>query len=106
MFDYSIKGIKEHYKQTKPGGHWFDKDTMRFWESVIYPNVYITPCDGSLVYFVTSEAQYDPSLPHKFSVRSYDIKNAEIDTVSKHDTLELAYACAKFIAGATVPAND
>lgn len=78
-------------------GHFFDRGTMRFFNSIVYPNVR-TGKDGW--YFVTSE-QYSDTAHRLFSVRKMG-KNGTIDTIGKfqgyhcfNDALEAATKAAR-----------
>ena len=59
-------------------GHFFDRDTMRFFDSVVYPNV---RTGKEHWYFVTSE-RYNQSTPRLFTVRRMGT-NGTIDTVGE-----------------------
>ena len=63
------------------GLHFFDRDTLRFFNSRVGRSVYQGP--GG-VYFVSSE-QFEPSsgpaFPRKYSVRKFHPKDCSVDTV-------------------------
>ncbi len=56
-------------------GHWFDRKTMKFFGSKLYPTIY----GGK--YFITSEQP--PHGPRVFSIRAYDQVNDDISTVGQ-----------------------
>jgi hypothetical protein len=60
----AMSAIRAKYEELNPGGHWFDKDTMRFFKCQL-------PRTGYLIrgahYFVTRET--NPSDVTKYSVR-------------------------------------
>ena len=72
----TIKEIKQANKAI--GGHWFDKGTLRFFNSRIYPEVY-KGADG-MDYFITSE-RFDEKHPRKYTIRR--AHSGEIDTVGE-----------------------
>ena len=83
------------------GGHFFDRDTMRFFRSRVVPIVYAGP--GG-VYFVTSE-QFDDNSARKFTVRKFDPATGDVDSVGgycKFDRAE-ALSMARILAK-TLPA--
>lgn len=92
-----------HYKSISElkrlhAGHFFDRDTIRFFDSVIYPNVR-TGYDGW--YFITSE-KFDTGWPRLFTIRKID-ENGKIDTVGKfqgYQTFEDALKSASEFAKA------
>jgi hypothetical protein len=60
------------------GGHWFDRDTLRFFRSRVSSRVY-QGFGG--VYFVSSER--GPSGKRRYSVRSFDQSTASIETAGE-----------------------
>lgn len=71
------------------GFHWFDPDTMRFFQSRVAEHGYLRD-DGSLAFFVSSEKQRDSftgflrtSRPRKYSVRVINMTTGDIDTVGE-----------------------
>ncbi|HEY6021303.1 MAG TPA: hypothetical protein VIY48_15780 [Candidatus Paceibacterota bacterium] len=62
MFN-SIEDVKEAHKAA--GGHWFDKDSMKFFNSIVYPELIQHP-EGA--YFISSE-RFDSGSPRLFTVR-------------------------------------
>jgi hypothetical protein len=92
------------------GGHFFDADAMRFFNSKVHGPVY-TGTDGW--YFVTSErndgAFGSPSNPRKYTVRRMD-KEGDIsepeedghDNFQRHDTLKYAQTVARKLAERSV----
>ena len=86
----TISDIKRKNKST--GHHFFDKDTLRFFKSVIFPTVY---GDG---YFVTRET--NPSGSTRYSVRKAE-SGGGIKTIGEfhsYRTLDGARERAKFLA--------
>ena len=63
----------------KHRGHYFSKDTMRFFKSKLIQDVF--PTDSGRVYFVTSEQ--GPDGVRAFSVRCYSIVQDDISTVGE-----------------------
>lgn len=51
IIDRNVDELKKIYKERRPGGHWFDKDTMRLFETRLHKIVQI----GLVWLFVTSE---------------------------------------------------
>ena len=79
---YSISDVKRHHD-----GHWFSPETMRFFSSkvsdVVYPGV-------ENVFFVSSEQfkSYSFDCPRKFTVRKFNIKTKDINTVGEFNEIE------------------
>lgn len=59
----SIDDIKQANQEH--GYHWFDQDSMEFFDSIVYPNLVQHP-EGA--YFVSSE-KFDSRAPRLFTVR-------------------------------------
>lgn len=59
------------------GHHWFERGTMRFFNSRVGRSVYQGP--GG-VYFVSSE-RYDETHPRTFSVRKFNPRDCSVGTV-------------------------
>lgn len=104
--EYSINAIIKDYKKHNPQGHWFDADTMSYWGTRFVGGTYVTPCDGSRVYFVTEEDNFAQDA-RLFSVRVYDFTTHEVDTLSwqQDTTAQQAHQRARFNAGAKVEAS-
>ncbi len=69
------------------GGHWFDRGTMRFFNSRVGDSVYQGP--GG-VYFVSSE-QFEGSTytaPRRFSIRQFNPRDCSVDTVANFQKFE------------------
>jgi len=81
MNKVSMDDIKEKYQELNPEGHWFDEDTMRFFDCKLPENGYI---DGDDIYFITGERDtYMGRQPrHLYTVRRMD-SEGDIDSVSK-----------------------
>lgn len=62
MFN-SIEDLKQANEDA--GYHWFDKDSMEFFDSVVYPGLIQHP-EGA--YFISSE-RFDSESPRLFTVR-------------------------------------
>jgi hypothetical protein len=83
MTTISTDAIRDHYRGH---GHWFDKETLRFFRSRIGELAYD---DGNgRAYFVTSEqfVQYEPRYyvaPRKYTVRCYTWSTHHISTVGE-----------------------
>ena len=72
------------------GGHWFSKDTMRFFKSIVYNPIYFGR------YFITSE-RYNDRSPRLFTVR-FANADGSIDTASKFQQFSTKRQAEKFIA--------
>jgi hypothetical protein len=59
------------------GHHWFERGTMRFFDSQVGRSVYQGP--GG-VFFMSSE-KYSESMPRKFSVRKFNPRDCSVDTI-------------------------
>jgi len=66
----TILDIIEKHKSS--GGHFFDKKTMRFFNSQCYPEVF-----GD--YFITSEVSPDGEM--RYTIRKFSESDGSIDTV-------------------------
>lgn len=75
---YTVEDLtKDYYRKTK--GHWFDKDTMRFFASRLSDTLIYYP-DGSRILFVSSEL--GPNQPkRRYSIREYTVATGAIETV-------------------------
>lgn len=73
------------------GMHFFDRDTMKFFHSKVFPTVYQGP--GG-VYFVTSEYRDSPS-DREYKVRQFNVSNASIRTETTYKDQKSAVAHAK-----------
>lgn len=73
---YSIEDLAKHY-QAKTRGHWFDKDTLRFFRSRLNENLFYC---GTVILFITSE--HGPHQPkRRYSIRQYNPSTGSIETV-------------------------
>lgn len=61
-------------KHKDSGGHFFDKDTVRFFRSKCYPEVF-----GN--YFITSEISPDEEM--RYTIRKFSDLDGSIDTVGQ-----------------------
>lgn len=72
-------------RNRRAGQHYFDKDTLAFFNSIVYPNTRGVKNDnGALVgvLFVTSErCDWVSNAPRLYSVRMYRIDDHRIDTI-------------------------
>lgn len=57
------------------GGHFFDRDAMRFFNSRVLSRVMVLPYDNGELYFVTSERFED--VPRKYTLRSICIREGD-----------------------------
>jgi hypothetical protein len=98
---YSIDDLKRHYYQMNPNGHWFDKDTMRFFKCRVAERLEFSPCGK--IYFYTSEKGPMDNSPRRYSVREYDPATGNIETVGlgfcAYKTLAAAMAAGRKLAG-------
>lgn len=81
----SMDEIVSHYESKDGPHHWFEPSTMRFFRSRIPQTAYANNTK-ELAYFVTSEQfvpSEGPAHSRKFTVRRYDFRTREIDTVGK-----------------------
>lgn len=69
--------IRERYESGSNGGHWFDRDTMGFFKSVL-PHRGYEAASGT-VYFVSGET--GPSGVQRFTVRTMPFDGSWIRTV-------------------------
>ena len=90
----------EHINRVKErGNHFFDADTMRFFNSYTAKWAYLTD-DGRLSYFVTSE-RYSYQEPRMYTVRVQDTATGDIDTTGDFNTIptsKQAHTIAKRLA--------
>ena len=61
--------IRARYRELNPSGHWFDKDTMRFFKTEMPAHGYLD-LDGS-VWFITGET--NPSNEKRYTIRRMDL---------------------------------
>ena len=92
----SIAELKEANRAA--GGHFFDRDSMRFFNSRILPCIYTGP--GG-VYFVTSE-QHDHE-SRTFTVRTFSPKTADVNTFGEFNEMSRGEALSAARAAAAVP---
>jgi len=69
---YSVNDIERRHK-----GYWFSPDTMRFFKSKVYQDVFVS--NSGKVFFVSSEKSGFGDDTRKFTVRVYDIKADSIE---------------------------
>lgn len=80
MFN-SIDEIKKANKAA--GRHWFSKDTMAFFDSIVYPQLIQHPKGA---YFISSE-RFDSESPRLFTVR-FAYLHGEVTTVGDFQAFE------------------
>lgn len=96
------------HANTAAGYHFFDRETLRFFQSYTYPGVHEGP--GG-IYFVTRECGPFGKGPDRFTVRRFNPKNSTIGTAGEFQawaTLEDARLAAQAAASGkdgTVPHN-
>ncbi|MGF3942914.1 hypothetical protein ACQX8E_14780 [Staphylococcus aureus] len=83
--------IRAYYAE-KNGGHWFNRDTMRFFKTVLPRTGYLI---GDTYYFVTRET--NPSNEARYSVRSLSAAGA-LDTVGKFHSYRFREGATEAIA--------
>ena len=86
---YSIGDLKSHY-ENKTKGYWFTPDTMRFFRTRISDTLFY---GTQFIYFVTSEKASNQN--RLYSVRSYDPKNGDIETVGDFQDHTSSYQAKK-----------
>ena len=72
-------------------GHFFDNDTMMFWSSKVFPDLY-----GDR-YFITSEPNYDGK-DRRFTIREFTDNYTDVETVGEfrqYKTLSEAKSAVK-----------
>ena len=90
---------------TASGSHFFDKETMHFFRSRTYPELFYS---YKLVYFVTSEQRevlYSEPAPRLYTVRTFDPVTADLGQVGEfqqHSTKAQALKAAADAAGLDV----
>ena len=73
---WDVESIETAVKNS--GSHWFDKESMRFFRTKLYPQVF----SGEYgIYFITSESP--PNGTRKFSVRKFNPETLSINTCGK-----------------------
>lgn len=89
-----INEIIKEYLELKPGGHWFSKDTMRFFSSRLPDYAYLK---GDNAYFITSEKDFSGS-NRFYTIREFNRNTGEIETIGDFNNMtktearrELAY---------------
>ncbi len=80
-----IAEIRERYRAASNGGHWFDRETMRFFRTRLPRTAYVHT-DGR-AFFVTRET--NPSGTTRYTVRVASADGAEIDTAGEFHAIIL-----------------
>jgi hypothetical protein len=76
----------------RTGYHWFDRDSMRFFNTVIYRTVYNGP--GG-IYFVTGEhmsgayisSGWIPGSPRRYTVRRWNPETMKVETIGEFNKI-------------------
>jgi NADP-dependent 3-hydroxy acid dehydrogenase YdfG len=90
---YSMEDlIKDYYRKTT--GHFFDRGSMKFFNSRIGQDVYPAK---ELIYFVTSE-RFEQD-PRRYTVRSYNVQTGDIDTIGEFQEYRTKAAAIRAIKG-------
>lgn len=103
MADYRSIGVMRQLARDA-GSHWFDRDSMRFFNSKVHGGGTVDPCGGAV--FVSSEQYVDNRDSRNngkrlFSVRRQDAKG-NVRTIGEfqgHRTLEAARKAARAAVG-------
>jgi hypothetical protein len=82
---YSLDCLIRHYER-KTNGHFFSKDTLKFWASRINDNLYYD-YSKKVIYFITSEKCGPLSDERKYTLRQYEPSNGRIDYAENTDFL-------------------
>lgn len=87
--------VREFYQRMRPEGHWFDKDTLRFFKSKLPASAYELRTGG--IYFVTRET--NPSGVSAYSVRRQTVAGdiATVGDFHSYPTAAAARAAIKAI---------
>jgi len=86
-----IRTIKQQHRDA--GGHFFDTQSMRFFNSRIGG---IVKSDLKYIYFVTSE-QFDDNSPRLYTARMFDKKTHMIEDASEFQQFKTSTQAKKFI---------
>lgn len=73
------------------GSHWFDKGSMKFFNCRLMPDIFHA-ADGRILFVTSEDNGYDG---RKFSVRAFDPKNADIDTIGDFNSYETKASALK-----------
>lgn len=87
---YNTDDLAKHY-QSLTKGHWFDKDTMRFFKCRLDGQVF---AGKELFFFVSSEK--GPDEVRKYTVRSYDPQTGTIDSVEGFQAYKTLVTAKKY----------
>lgn len=93
---YSLDCLKNHYYR-KTQGHWFDKDTLRFFGSRISDQLFY---GSKNIYFVSSEVG-PHQLKRLYTVRQYNPETGAIETIGdfqQYKSMSGAKSAAKRLA--------
>lgn len=80
---YSLYDLKRHYYH-KTKGHWFDKDTMQFFQCRLSETLYYSPIERR-IYFVSSEKQKSFTFDYnrQYTARVYNVDTGEISELGE-----------------------
>jgi len=79
-------------KYNSYGGHFFDRETMRFWKSRIESTLYKNRC------FITSELNFDGS-QRLYTVRRFSKDFKEVDTIGEFNCIRHIDTARKIAKG-------
>lgn len=85
--------IRQAYDKASPDGHWFSKDTMRYFRTVLPQYGWLA---AGAYWFVTSEV--NPSGVKAYSVRR--LRDGDIDTIGKFHSFPTSRAATAFMKDA------
>jgi hypothetical protein len=91
---HKISSIQQiaHYNKSK-GQHFFDPSTMRFFNSVLYPNIINR---NGLICFVTSEAEPSMGIARKFTARAL-LQNGHVEDLGEFQQFETEADAREYI---------
>lgn len=84
--------LSNTFYHLNPRGHWFDKDTMRFFNTRVQHSLIKTV--NKVVYFVTSEKYLDD--PRRYSLRSMSLVTGNMDTIGEFNEMTRSQAVKAF----------
>ena len=76
MKTLSLVELKQSYKNVRPQGHWFDKETMNFFKSKIHDEIFKV---GNKIFFISSEKRFDDK--RKYTIRVMD-NTGDIESIN------------------------
>lgn len=78
----------QHYNKVT-GHYFFEKDTMHFFDSIAYNNVYHGESENQWNYFITSE-KFDDNFPRLFTIRRL-LVDGDTETIGRFQQYESFY---------------